>query len=174
MTGSCHVCGNVGCNCDLHTVVAGIDLSSKGCDIVLLDEGSDKAEWLHINFAGGDLLERIREIRDSAPTRCWWSDDSNAIAVGIERPAGKHGVPQVSMALGALLQTFPPGLLVTWFMPAEWRKACGMKGNVSKEQVYTWAVRQWWNAPMAPTTDATDAFCIAWATRSVLEVSEAA
>jgi hypothetical protein len=170
--------------------ICGIDLSTHAVDVVLLDMDSDQAEWRRWDLGTGDLIERVRRIGGSQP---WgsgiWGD---VVAVGIERPAGKHGVPQVSMAFGAVLaRVIPCRLLVKPWLPAEWRKACGLKGNASKDEVASFATGaevagEWTtipaSAPMGTTErallwpqDACDAYAIAYATRSVLEtVKEAA
>lgn len=164
--------------------VAGIDVSTRAIDLVLLDLDTDRAEWARYELTGGDLVERVRSIKD---WRVPWTlgatlgrDNAHVwddvVAIGIERPAGKHGVAQVSMAFGAALICLPKETLVQPWQPAEWRKACGMKGNATKQDVAGWA----WDARSDAAAisvadwpqDACDAYCIAYATRSVLETVE--
>lgn len=171
-------------------IVLGCDVSTRAIDVVALQLDSDEARWIHVPLGKGDLLERVRRIRRSVLELGPIGLDPfppHVLAVGVERPAGKHGVWQVSMAVGGLLQCFPPDMLVTWWMPAEWRKACGMPGNASKGHVKQWAVgrriaqtitvmagHRVYDEIDAWPQDATDAYCIAWATRQALRREEAA
>lgn len=152
--------------------VAGIDLSTKALDLILIDEDCEAQPRAYTYELGeGDIVERVRTIGTTWPSRhsSIWND---VIAIGIERPAGKFGVAQVSMAFGAVLAMLPTDLLVKPWQPAEWRVAVGLKGNAAKEDVQLRAIElgglDW------RRQDRFDAYLIARATLSVLERDEAA
>lgn len=154
--------------------VVGIDVSTFAVDFALLELDSDRVTWERFELGDGDLIDRIRRAGTRLPrARSMMWDD--VLAVGIERPAGRYGVPQVSMAVGAVLACLPADLLLKAWMPAEWRKACGLPGNASKEQVKSWAITTGWASGTGKwPQDACDAYAIAWATRAALELEEAA
>lgn len=158
-------------------IVLGADVSTKAIDLVALELDTDQARWMHVPLGDGDLLERVRRVRRSV-LDVVGPDLDDTLAVGVERPAGRHGVWQVSMAVGALLQCFPPELLVTWWVPAEWRKAVGLPGNATKQELGEWSWRHWGisggSGPELPSQDAMDAYCVAYATRGVLRTEAAA
>ncbi len=173
---------------------AGIDVSTKAVDIVLLELDTDQATWHHYDLQAGDLADRLMSVRRTLPhpASVFWAD---TVAIGIERPAGKFGVAQVMAAWGAVLCTLPNKTLVKCWMPSEWRKACGLKGNASKDEVGAWCdehrfpdwtrqydeafqFRDWQTVEQLQaerdkqdtwTQDAYDAHCIAWATKDALE-----
>ena len=151
--------------------VAGIDVSTHAIDLVLLDLDSDKATWHRYELEGHDVIERVRAARD---IRWVWADVFlDCVAIGIERPAGRFGVAQTSMAFGAVLANLPSRALVKPWLPSEWRKACGWPGNCSKEHARE-QVRLFEPSSYHWPQDACDAYCIAYATRSVLEPVKAA
>lgn len=178
--------------------VAGIDVSTRAIDLVLLNLDNDRATWHRHELQGAELIDRIQSVRDWLhPDSFVWDD---VLAVGIERPAGRYAVDKVALCVGAVLCRIPASKLTRWWLPAEWRKACGMKGNATKEHVADWchdkrrdpiihgysvtpAVTEWgkelvpatrvttvtYAAPSGWPQDACDAYCIAHATRSALE-----
>lgn len=149
--------------------VAGIDVSTHAIDLVLLDMDSDKETWHRYELRGADLIDRIRSIREVA----WGGTFDETVALGIERPSGQHkgAMAAVSMAFGAVLVRLPAWLLVQPWQPAEWRKACGLSGRATKEDVAGWALARWGEGKPSAidvTFDACDAYCIAYATRQRL------
>jgi len=137
--------------------VAGVDVSTRQIDVVVLDTRTGRATWHPWRLPAGDLIHRIASIRD-------WPADSllaGCSAVGIERPYGRHGAWQASMAAGATV-TRLPAVPMRWWSPAEWRRACGLPGNASKLDVLWWASSQ--GCPSDWSQDAADAYCIAYAT----------
>lgn len=151
--------------------VAGIDLSTVALDLVLIDEDGKQPRAYTYELGAGDIVERIRTIGTTWPSRhsSIWDD---VLAIGIERPAGRFGVAQVSMAFGAVLAMLPTGLLVKPWQPAQWRIAVTIKGNATKDEV---AIRaRVLGAPIWKRQDSYDAYLIARATLSVLEREAAA
>ena len=158
-------------------LIAGCDYSTHNIDVIFLDLDTNKAEWRRWELTGQDAFDRTRTIRETMPPRTWWHDQG-IVALGLEHPAGKHGTGTLMRVQGAILACIPTSLLVQPWAPAAWRKAVGLKGNASKEDVYTWAIRRineqpnaW---PLAVPHDATDAYCIARATSSRIREGEPA
>jgi hypothetical protein len=149
-------------------MIAGIDYSSRNIDVVLLDEDSDAATWRRFPLTGADAFDRTRSVRDAIYTRSWWSD-SPVIAVGIEDPRG-YNAGALYRIQGAILASFPDGLLVHPLIPSQWRKTVGLAGNASKDAV---AERVRYLSLAAEENgwpqDACDAYCIALATRTLIE-----
>lgn len=158
--------------------VAGVDLSTRAIDIVKVPLDTVRApEWHRFPLAGSDAFDRARSVRDALPgrTSVIWDD---VLALGIEDPRG-HGAGHIYRVQGAILSCLPAHLLVHPLIPSQWRKLVGLKGNASKEDAFTLAI-QYVNShghntwPLAVPTDATDACCIALATRSLITRKEAA
>ena len=158
------------------STIAGIDFSSRAVDICLLDEDDVGAEYHRFGLVEigreADAFERTRSIRIAMPARGWW-EDHGVIAIGIEQPRGRYGTQALFRVQGGILQCLPADLLVQPWNPAEWRKACGLPGNAPKEAVGDW-VDELHGHRLGWHSDAYDAYAIAYATRSVLERSEAA
>lgn len=152
--------------------VAGIDLSTRAVDVVLLDEDTDVATWHRFPLEGRDAFERARHVRTALPGRTsgFWDD---VLAVGIEDPRG-YGAGSLYRVQGAILACLPWGLLVQPWVPSAWRKQVGLAGNASKLDVWTFGARRLLKdkAPGLYETwpqDAMDAYCIALATRQLIE-----
>lgn len=152
--------------------VAGIDFSTHAVDVVLLDEDSDRAVWHRFELTGQDAFERARFVRAALWPSSLFDD---VLACGIEDPRG-YGAGSLYRIQGAILGRLPGSLLVQPWVPSAWRKAVGLPGNCTKERVQLHVAQQrptgWLHTPWP--FDACDAYCIALATRSLLETSEAA
>lgn len=152
--------------------VAGADLSTFYVDVVKVPLEHDRQpEWHRFPLTGQDAFDRARSVRDAMPgrTSVFWDD---VLAVGVEDPRG-HSAGVIYRVQGAILSCLPPHLLVHPLIPSAWRKLVGLKGNASKEDAYTLAIQyvtsfgpDTW--PLAVPTDATDACCIALATRTLI------
>lgn len=152
------------------SVVAGIDFNTHTIDVVLLDEDSDTATpHRFLLDKAGDAFDRARSIRAVMRSRGWWHDQG-VIAVGIEQPRGNHGVQALFRVQGGILQCLPDDLLVQPWNPSSWRVACGLPGNCAKELVAGW-VDELHGHGLGWPQDLYDAYAIAYATRSVLEVA---
>ena len=154
--------------------VAGIDLSTHAIDIVLLDETTDAATWHRVELAGHDAFERARSVRAAmfrgfVPSR--WDD---VLAIGIEQPRGRNALVALGRVQGAVLACIPRDKLVQPWNPSEWRKTVGLPGNATKFQVAEWALDRWEDYPFGVPFDGTDAYCIALATRNLLQIKDAA
>jgi hypothetical protein len=154
--------------------VAGIDFSSHAIDVVTLDEDTDRAEWHRFPLAGSDAFDRARAVRAAMPVGSFWDD---VLACGIEDPRG-YGAGSLYRVQGAVLGCLPARLLVQPLIPSSWRKTVGLKGNASKQDIDAFAL-----AKMAAVEgmvkfswpqDAMDAYCIALATRTLLQHGQAA
>ena len=114
--------------------ICGIDLSSFTVDMVLVDLDTNHIEWHRYVLDGTDAWERTRRVRDSLPARTdtLWDD---VIAIGIEQPAGHHGVLPLIRVQGAILQCLPAATLVQPYTPARWRVLAGLRGHALKAEV---------------------------------------
>ena len=157
--------------------VAGIDYSSHAVDIVTVPLDAGQPIWHRFPLTGMDAFDRARSVADSVPGRhsVLWDDIT---AVGIEHPAGKFGTGALLRIQGAILACLPARMLVEPFPPAKWRKAVGLPGNATKDQVRDHVLAQF--GPIAPLwvyqlpQDACDAFCMANATRAAITTEKAA
>jgi hypothetical protein len=159
--------------------IAGIDFSTRAIDVVTIDlDNHQPPRWERHELEGPDAWERTRQVK-------FWSltDPDDVLAIGLEEPRGQSaGV--LYRVQGALLARLPSTVLVYPWVPSEWRRAVGLSGRASKEAVSRWAERNgavplghWVDHPGTggsvksfhmPPFDATDAFCIARATRLAL------
>lgn len=162
--------------------VAGIDYSTKAIDVVLLDDDSAATTtWHRFNLTGQDAFDRARAVKAAMPTTSFWDD---VVACGIEDPRG-YGAGSLYRVQGAILACLPRTLLVQPLIPSSWRKTVGLKGNASKLDVAVFAFERLRGCPeqkfrsRAPAIgvypqDAFDAYCLALATRSLIELGEVA
>lgn len=168
-------------------MIAGIDFSTKAIDIVLLDDDTDAATWHRFELTGQDAFERARDVARAmpGPTNAFWD---SVVAIGIEDPRG-YGAGSLYRVQGAILAKLPGRTLVHPLIPSSWRKTVGLPGNASKGHVAQFANGKRLIEASYPVTtgrllypgkfrdwpqDACDAYCIALATRSLIELGEAA
>lgn len=113
--------------------VAGCDFSTHYVDLVLVPLDDGPPVWHRYELQGQDAFERTRSVPNVVPWRAasFWDD---VLAVGIEHPAGRHGVGPLLRIQGAVLACLPARMLVEPWPPAKWRKAVGLPGNASKDQ----------------------------------------
>lgn len=160
-------------------MIAGIDFSSKAVDVVLLDEDSDAATWHRVSVDGPAAFDRARLVRRLIVGQlgaAFWDD---VLAVGIEDPRG-YGAGSLYRIQGAILSCIPLEKLVQPWVPSAWRKQVGLPGNASKAHVKVFADAHRLDAvtdfdegeepdlavwPFDPC----DAYCIALATRGLIE-----
>jgi hypothetical protein len=151
-------------------LIAGVDYSTRAVDVVLLDEETDAATWHRFALEGQDAFERARAVRLAMFTRPFDWDD--IVAIGIEDPRG-YNAGALYRIQGAILSSMPRHTLVHPLIPSQWRKTVGLPGNASKDDVSAWVYDHWLQplnaAPMLLQQDACDAYCIALATRTLLE-----
>jgi len=150
--------------------VAGVDVSTKAIDLVLVPVEDGPPVWHHYPLTGTDAWERTRSIPSAMPDRASTFYDT-VVAIGVENPAGLHGAHAVQRAVGAVLACLPPLTLVQPWRPSEWRKAVGLPGNCGKAHVMQHADlhRGYYGDSSHWPQDACDALCIAVATRNALE-----
>ncbi len=153
-------------------LIAGIDFSSHAVDLVTipLDEGPPEWHQYLLKSVGGSF-DRTREVAATMPGRAdsFWDD---ILAVGIEYPAGRYGTGALMRVQGAILSCIPGHLKVQELQPAKWKKLVGLPGYADKATI-TASVRlklllELEVPPIWPQ-DACDAWCIAQATRTLLE-----
>lgn len=161
--------------------IAGIDLDSNGVHIVrlALDDNTATYNRIRVDNAKGDVHERARRLRDLMPARGAWKDHG-VIRFAIELPmtAPGHGgfqsaVPQAVMR-GALLACLPTDIPIDILTAHQWKKASlgggnPGHGNAQKPEIRAWAKARWPNPPDHVTQDAMDAYCIAWAARTLTD-----
>jgi hypothetical protein len=159
-------------------MIAGIDFSTRAVDVVLLDEDSDAATWHRFELEGANAFDRVRSVRSRVPvpSAAFWDD---VLAVGIEDPRG-YGAGSLYRIQGAVVSCIPHTKLVHPLIPSSWRKTVGLPGNASKDAIreHVWQQSSglftgltMWDGP---PQDACDAYCIALATRSLLQHGERA
>jgi len=115
--------------------VAGIDLSSFFVDVVLVDQETGRVDWHRFPLGSdGDAFDRARQVRVvmPGPTSELWDD---VLAIGIEDPAGRHGVIPLVRVQGAILACLPTATLVHAYRPARWKFLAGLKGSATKDEV---------------------------------------
>lgn len=149
--------------------VCGIDFSSHAVDLVLLDETTEAATWHRFELRGADAFDRARDVRPAVPGGAFWDD---VIAVGIEDPRG-YNAGALYRVQGAILAQIPVDKLVQPWIPSAWRKTVGLPGNASKDAIGLYVWERVTAAEVWPQ-DACDAYCIALATRTLLQVGAAA
>jgi hypothetical protein len=161
---------------------AGIDYSSTAIDVVRLELDSDEARHDRILFDSTgklDALERARRVRELMPPRSAWADDG-VVTIAIEDALGQFFKGSIPLARvqGAVLACLPPAGSdppVLALKTAEWKMACGLSGNAKKAEVRSFAEGHWTSGDpflfrgFILTQDMADAFCIAWAARSICE-----
>lgn len=157
-------------------MIAGIDLSTFAVDVVLLDEDSDAATWHRFELEGADAFDRARDVRRSfKPSSGVLFED--CLAIGIEDPRG-YGAGSLYRVQGAILTCLPPRTLVHPLIPSSWRKTVGLPGNCPKSHVEAFTTIRRGVEPFSDhefwPQDACDAYCIALATRTLLQRDEAA
>jgi len=157
------------------SVVLGIDFSSLAIDIVGIHlDDLEPPTWTRYALEGQDAFDRTRTIGRLMPSPSSSAYD-NVIAIGIEHPAGKFGTGSMMRVQGAVLACLPSGVLVQPWPPSAWRKAVGLPGNASKDDVRAFGLDAFGGEYRAPVTqDCFDAYCIALATRQALERTEEA
>lgn len=164
--------------------IAGIDFSTLAIDVVFVDlDDRLPPEWKHYKLHGDDAFDRTRSVRSAMPFQSCWDD---VLAIGIEEPTGKFKPGLGYRVQGAVLSMLPVDVLVKPWPPAAWRKAVGLPGNATKEQVFGWSLQALHRDPLIGPTkwsvhcfdgwpqDAHDAHLIALATRAAVETSAAA
>jgi len=150
------------------TWIAGIDYSTHAIDTVYVDEEAQQPpRWDRYILEGQDAWERTRKMRH-------WNLQlaDTVLAVGLEQPRG-HGAGHLYRVQGAILCRLPATMLVQPWLPNEWRKRCGLKGNAKKDdsvaeskQLLPHGFDEW-------PVDAHEAHLIAIATRAALEQTAA-
>jgi hypothetical protein len=158
-------------------MIAGIDYSTRAVDVVLLDEDTDAATWHRFPLEGKDAFDRARNVHNALAaaegfyiTRAsaFWDD---VLAVGIEDPRG-YGAGSLYRVQGAILSCIPAPVLVHPLIPSQWRKTVGLPGNAPKHIIHDYARNRMYNVDGVERVypqDAMDAYCIALATRTLLE-----
>lgn len=145
--------------------VAGIDFSTHAIDVVLIDENGElPCKRVQYMLDGQDAWERARNV--ASTSRFSWVEDT--IAIGIEDPRGKNA-GALYRVQGAILTRIPLSLLVCPLVPSQWRKLARVPGNASKEVVREAAIRLGANPLWGRAFDPYDAFCIAFATRTLIQ-----
>jgi hypothetical protein len=113
--------------------VAGIDLSTWAIDVVRIHD-TGEIDWHRYKLEGQDAWERTRHVPYAmpGPTDELWDETT---AIGIEQPAGHHGVIPLVRVQGAVLARLPRMVLVQPYVPARWRVLAGLRGSALKADV---------------------------------------
>lgn len=122
--------------------VIGADFSTRFVDFVKLPlEGHATPEWTRVELQPGGAFHATRTLRHALGQQAllggWWDD----VAVCyLERPYGRgESIHKLMRIQGALLACIPDRVVVDELAPGEWRKAVGLPGNATKEQVAKFA-----------------------------------
>lgn len=152
--------------------VAGIDLSTRYIDLVLICQDTGRLDWHRYPLGDGiDAWERTRTVRLVMPARTSTLYE-DVLAFGLEDPAGHHGVLPLIRIQGALLSCLPAHTLVHPYRPARWKHLAGLPGHASKEQVRARSLEL--GAPEWHPQDAHDAHLVARAMVADLDAQEKA
>lgn len=156
--------------------IAGIDLSSRAVDVVLLEDDGDRATWHRFELAGATPFERARSLRRVFPTRSWW-EENGVWLLGIEDPHSRfpHVAKALGMATGGVAALLPSDLTVIQTKPNEWQsvflvdKALYVKSVDRKEAITVRALSLGFDTGIGfgDPQDAYDAYGIAWAIRKI-------
>jgi hypothetical protein len=162
------------------SAIAGIDYSSVAVHVVAIDEDSGLYAGhlvADLECGPGDAFERARRVRYLLPPAGYWRD--NYAAIGIEETFSNRVGTAVTLARvqGAILAVLPREMLVlplpaNYKAPHGWKALTVGKTNASKDEVRAWALAQ--GMPPGLAQDFYDAYCIAHATRKLLERGRAA
>ena len=153
--------------------VAGVDISTHAIDIIKLPFDNNQAEWHRFQLHGNTALNRATSAVTHAPRGTYWDD---VALVAIERPygPGRDTLFHLHLIIGCIIAALPERLRPPWLLhPSEWRKACGLPGNASKEDVAFYVDRARAASAEGPSPlftwpqDACDAYCIATAARNI-------
>jgi len=125
--------------------------------------------WHRFLLEGWSSFDRARGVRDAMPARTSELWDS-VLAIGIEDPRGV-AAGHAYRVQGGVLACLPPAVLVQPWIPSQWRRAVGLKGNCTKLQVMAHVADR---IPSDWVSDACDAYCVALATRAAITIEAAA
>lgn len=160
----------------MRRTVAGIDYSTTGADVVILDADGGRAFHRQFTFFGKTSLARARNVPFALPSPDYWRD-MGVVQFAIEQPMsrGMNALIPLMRTLGAIHACLPPHIDVWEITAVDWRRELGLKmtakREVSKAEALAFALDHWDNPPLHLSVDdnVSDAFCIAWATRLILE-----
>jgi hypothetical protein len=150
----------------------GVDVSTEFVDVAIVFEDG---RW-QTNRCFLDKRKDRHPVDHLAVIDRRWSEFVTALVghfppvfVFVERPTGRFPQPQLVMAAGvvACATKRAADVPVEWVAVASWKKATGLGGNASKQQVFEWAraLGLWSYAPQ----DAADALGICAYGCSVVE-----
>lgn len=150
------------------SLIAGIDVNSNMVDVTLVDEDTLDARWIRYRIDDGarglDAFARARRLRNAMPARTSWADSGVAL-IGIEKPMSRSfiSISAQMRVQGALLACLPADLDIVELAPASWKKLAVGRGDASKADVRTWALRtlRWQDERGYRPQDAYDAAAIA-------------
>lgn len=146
----------------------GIDFDTKAVHLVKIDDEFNIGDYTQCELAGDDAFDRTRSVRGAMPHSSYWDD---VVAVAVEEPAGRL-TGRLFRVQGAVLACIPRAKLVTTLMPSQWRKAVGLKGNASKDDVFRLIGEDWIRySNVRVPQDAFDAYCMAIAVRQLVELA---
>lgn len=152
------------------SAILGIDLSTRAIELVLLDETTNRAVWDHIELAGTDHFERLRDIPRRMPR--WasgWYDDQGVMLVAVEAPFGRGQAgteAKLNRVFGAIVTCVPPRIAVWEIAPHDWRHQLELPGNAPKDACRLRAL-ELGACPDWDDQNAYDAFAIAYAARRI-------
>lgn len=148
--------------------VAGLDISSFAVDVVLLEEESDAAEWHRFELDGGTPFERTRSLRAVFPSRSFW-EDAGVYLAGIEDPHSRfpHVAKAMGLVTGGVAALLPRDLCVIQTAPKEWKRIFTGNANAEKQLVRQHAMARGFDVDIRASSDAFDAYGIAWAVRAL-------
>lgn len=145
--------------------MCGIDVSTYHLDFVFIDDEIPPI-WARHKLEGSDAWERCRSV--TFPSH--WLEDTYAIGMEVAHGPSSGAINRV---VGAVLSRLPTSTLVKPWTASEWKKAVGLRGNASKQDI-RWFTHKLandllWLAESRVPQDACDAYCIALATKQALE-----
>lgn len=148
---------------DVVSLVAGVDVSTRSVDIVLLAD-DNTAEWTSVPCRDerGPFFA-ARQAAGFMPKGTFWDD---VYLVGVEKPfsQGRQVVRALALITGAVAGALPASVTAIETTAQEWKRLTVGNPQATKQTVKAWALseRFGWNGE---TQDAVDAYCIARAVR---------
>ncbi|MDW8339736.1 MAG: hypothetical protein RMM28_11415, partial [Thermoleophilia bacterium] len=144
---------------------------------------TDAARWHHLPLPAG----AVRSARELRRAYAWAAETEDVYLIAIEDPySPRYGTAKrLATVAGAILASIPDAFadeLIWLLRPDEWRLACGLPGNASKEHARLFceskrlaAAQRRAGGPVSAGAvqvgdwpqDACDAFCLAWAAREM-------
>lgn len=151
-------------------MIAGIDVSTKSVDIVLL-ETTGHAEWVSYELDDVSGWAAVDSIRQRIPHGVsLWHRDVELVAFEDPFSVSRGTAKTFGALIGAVWSLVPVTVPVMALTPHKWKEVALGRPVSDKREVSFWVAERWLDPPTVVTQDALDAYAIAWAARSLSRV----